>query len=144
MSVERLRFLADSLGRGEVIAPDLARWFTDAVSRCEGQRGALERALNLPAGWQRLRALEERDRYIRRMRAEHFASMALCTAAKAIAKAGMRYQASAWQRFLTGGAPAPGDALGALIHAALATGAPWPRERRMRDILGNGRPATLP
>lgn len=135
MSVDRLRALQGGLTGGEVIAPELARWFCAAVSRCDGERGALEDALGLPAGWSRRLALQARNDCIRRIRAAHFADLSLYAAAKAIATAGARYQASAWRRIQTGGAPRPGDALGALFAEALATGEPWPRERRIRDIL---------
>jgi len=135
-AIARLRRLAAALAR----TPDAA-WFAEAFARyeAEAQDGmTLDRALGLvppPGGepWWDAERRTRRDAAIRTVREQCFADLGLTRAAQQIATRGRRLQATRWDR--EGRLPAPGDDL---LIAALATGAPFPGARRIRDIIRSG------
>lgn len=132
-AIAYLRSLAAALAR----VPAAAR-FTEAVACYEAgaQDGlTLDRALGLvppPGGepWWEAERRTRRDAAIRAVREQCFADLGLTKAAQQIATRGRRLQTTRWDR--EGRLPAPGDDL---LIAALATGVPFPGERRIRDII---------
>lgn len=135
-AIARLRSLATALARIPAAA-----WFAEAVARyeIEAEGGmSLDRALGLaaPAGgepWWEAERRTRRDAAIRALREQHFADLGVTKAAQQIATRGKRLQATAWQREQR--QAAAGDEL---LIAALATGAPFPGARRIRDIIRSG------
>ena len=98
----------------------------------------LDRALGLvppPGGepWWEAERRTRRDAAIRALREQHFADLGVTQAAQQIASRGRRLQATRWDR--EGRIAAPGDEL---LIAALASGAPFPGARRIRDIISSG------
>ena len=135
-SIARLRSLAAALQRIPAAA-----WFAEALACYEigAQDGlTLDRALGLvppPGGepWWDAERRTRRDAAIRALREQHFADLGVTRAAQQIATRGKRLQATAWQREQR--QAAAGDEL---LIAALATGAPFPGARRIRDIIRSG------
>lgn len=135
-SIAHLRSLAAALAH----IPHAA-WFVKAVARYEAEAEdgmTLDRALGLvppPGGepWWDAERRTRRDAAIRALREQHFADLGVTQAAKQIATRGKRLQATAWQREQR--QAAAGDEF---LIAALATGAPFPGARRIRDIITSG------
>ncbi|MGI4944431.1 MAG: hypothetical protein ACRYHQ_28380 [Janthinobacterium lividum] len=135
-SMARLRGLAAALQRIPAAA-----WFAEVLARYEA--GAedgltLDRAFGLapPAGgepWWDAERRTRRDAAIRALHEQCFADLGVTKAAQQIASRGRRLQATAWQREQR--QAVAGDEL---LIAALATGAPFPGARRIRDIIRSG------
>ncbi len=134
-SMARLRGLAAALQRIPAAA-----WFAEALACYEA--GAedgltLDRALGLvpPRGgvsWWEAERRTRRDALIRAVREQHFADLGVTKAAQQIATRGRRLRAI--DRNREGRVPAAGDEL---LIQALNTGAPFPKARRIEDIIRN-------
>lgn len=135
-SMAFLRSLAAALKR----VPSAAR-FVEALALYEdgAEDGlTLDRALGLvpPRGgetWWSAERRMRRDAAIRAFRDQQFADLGVTKAAEQIARRGRRLQATRWDR--EGRVPAAGDDL---LIQALATGVPFPGEKRIRDIIKSG------
>jgi hypothetical protein len=134
--IVHLRSLAAVLARDPTTA-----WFAEAVARYEvgAEDGlTLDRALGLvppPGGepWWECERRTRRDAAIRALREHCFADLGVTMAARQIAARGRRLAATRWDR--EGRVPAAGDEL---LIQALASGAPFPGARRIRDIIRVG------
>ena len=132
----RLRGVAAALARIPAAA-----WFAEAFAFYEARAEdgmTLDRALGLvppPGGepWWDAERRTRRDAAIRALREQCFADLGVTRAAQQIATRGRRLQATRWDR--EGRVPAEGDEL---LIQALATGAPFPGARRIRDIIRSG------
>lgn len=149
--IARLRRIVAALDGAELPSVNDRAWLVAAVRRYETEAPngwTLDRALGLAPmtpgqeTWWTREAREKRDRAIRTIATNFCADLRITRAARQIAKDGAAYQASTWRHDRSRAHLALTDPKKRLLAEALSTGLPFPKARRIEDILRNEFPAS--